>query len=163
MSFAEFGRLLTGLATGPGTGPAAGGAAGGAGAQGEPPASITVVSGDVHHSYLAAVDLPARLQPHSAVYQAVCSPIHNLLPDQFRRGQRLATSRAGELIGTALARLAGVPKPEIRWRITHGPWRHNMLSMLEFNGRHARIRFERTTPDVGGTARLLPVCETELS
>jgi hypothetical protein len=159
-SFAEFGRLLTGLATGPGTGPAAGGAAG---AQGEPPASITVVSGDVHHSYLAAVDLPAPLQPHSAVYQAVCSPIHNLLPDQFRRGQRLATSRAGELIGTALARLAGVPEPEIRWRITHGPWFHNMLSMLEFDGRHARIRFERTTPDAGGTARLLTVCETELS
>jgi hypothetical protein len=117
----------------------------------------------VHHSYLAAVDLPARLQPHSAVYQAVCSPIHNLLPDQFRRGQRLATSRAGELIGTALARLAGVPEPEIRWRITHGPWFHNMLSMLEFDGRHGRIRFERTTPDAGGTARLLTVCETELS
>ena len=147
-SFAEFGRLLTGLA---------------AGTLGPPPASVTVVSGDVHHSYLAAVDLPAGTSPHSAVYQAVCSPIHNLLPDQFRRGQRLATSRAGELIGTALARLAGVAKPEIRWRITHGPWFHNMLSMLEFDGRRARIRFARTTPDTGGPARLLPVCETELS
>ena len=76
---------------------------------------------------------------------------------------RLVTSRAGELIGTALARLAGVPKPEIRWRITHGPWFNNMLSMLEFDGRRARIRFERTTPDAGGPAHLLPVCETELS
>jgi PhoD-like phosphatase len=153
-SFAEFGRLLAGLA---------------AGTLGPPPASITVVSGDVHHSYLAAVDLPAgtrqesAIDPHSAVYQAVCSPIHNLLPDQFRRVQRLATSRAGELIGTALARLAGVPKPGIRWRITHGPWFHNMLSTLEFDGRRARIRFERTTPAAGGPARLLPVCETELS
>jgi PhoD-like phosphatase len=177
-SFAEFGRLLTGLA---------------AGTPGPPPASITVVSGDVHHSYLAAVDLPAgtrppsavyepsaiyphsavyersaiyphsAVYPRSAVYQAVCSPIHNLLPDQFRRGQRLATSRAGELIGTALARLAGVAKPGIRWRITHGPWFHNMLSTLEFDGRRARIRFERTTPDAGGPAHLLPVCETELS
>jgi hypothetical protein len=162
-SFAEFGRLLAGLA---------------AGTLGPPPASITVVSGDVHHSYLAAVDLPAGTRPPSAyppsayppsayppsaVYQAVCSPIHNLLPDQFRRVLRLVTSRAGELIGTALARLAGVPKPEIRWRITHGPWFSNMLSMLEFDGRRARIRFERTTPDAGGPARLLPVCETELS
>ncbi|MGI8452215.1 MAG: alkaline phosphatase D family protein [Streptosporangiaceae bacterium] len=151
-SFAKFGRLLTRLATG-----------GAAGAPGEPPASITVISGDVHHSYLAAVDFPAGTHPRSAVYQAVCSPIHNLLPDQFRRGQRLATSRAGELIGTTLARLAGARKPGIRWRITHGPWFCNMLSVLEFDGRQARIRFERTTPDVGGTARLRPVCETELS
>ena len=75
-SFTEFGRLLAGLASG---------------ALGQPPASVTVISGDMHHSYLAAVDFPAGTHPRSAVYQAVCSPIHNLLPDQFRRGQRLAT------------------------------------------------------------------------
>ncbi len=147
-SFAEFGRLLAGLATG---------------TQGRPPASVTVVSGDVHHSYLAAVGFPAGTHPRSAVYQAVCSPIHNVLPNSFRRGQRVATSRAGELLGAALARLAGVSKPEIRWRITHGPWFDNMLSVLEFDGRTARIRFERTTPDTAGTARLTQVCEAELS
>ncbi len=147
-SFAEFGRLLAGLATG---------------AQGQPPASVTVISGDVHHSYLAAVDFPAGTHPRSAVYQAVCSPIHNLLPDSFRRGQQMATSRAGELVGTTLARLARVSKPEIRWRITRGPWFQNMLSVLEFDGRKARIRFERTAPDVDGSPRLQPVCETELS
>ena len=54
-------------------------------------------------------------------------------------------------------------KPELRWRITRGPWFHNMLSVLEFDGRQARIRSECTTPDAGGTAHLLPVCETELS
>ena len=111
-SFEEFGRLLAGLATG---------------AQGRPPASVTVISGDVHHSYLAAVSFPAGTHPRSAVYQAVCSPIHNVLPNAFRRGHRVATSRAGELLGTALARLAGVSKPKIRWRITHGPWFDNML------------------------------------
>jgi hypothetical protein len=147
-SFAAFERLLTGLATG---------------AHGQPPASITVVSGDVHHSYLAAVDFPAGTDPRSPVYQAVCSPFHNVLPPSFRRGQRLATSRAGELIGTALARLAGVSPPGIRWRITRGPWFDNMLSTLEFDGRQARIRLERTAPGVAGTPRLQPVCETELS
>jgi PhoD-like phosphatase len=147
-SFTEFGRLLAGLATG---------------AQGRPPASVTVISGDVHHSYLAAVDFPAGTHPRSAVYQAVCSPIHNLLPNSFRRGQRVATSRAGGLLGTALARLAGVPRPEIRWRVTCGPWFDNMLSVLEFDGRAARIRFERTTQDTAGTARLAQVCEAELS
>jgi hypothetical protein len=147
-SFAEFGRLLTGLATG---------------AHGQPPASITVISGDVHHSYLAAVEFQAGTAARSSVYQAVCSPIHNMMPHSFRRGHQMATARAGELVSIALARLAGVRKPEIRWRITHGPWFYNMLSTLEFDGRNARIRLERTTPDVAGTPRLQPVCETELS
>ena len=147
-SFAAFERLLTGLATG---------------AHGEPPASITVISGDVHHSYLAAVDLPAGTQARSAVYQAVCSPIHNALPRSFRRGQRLATSRAGELIGRSVARLAGVRKPAIRWRITRGTWFDNMLCALEFHGRAARISFERTAPGAAGAPHLERVCEMELS
>jgi hypothetical protein len=147
-SFTEFGRLLTGLATG---------------AHGPPPASIAVISGDIHHSYLAAVEFPAGTRSLSAVYQAVCSPLHNLLPDSFRRGQQLATSRAGELIGMSLARLAGVSKPEIRWRITNGPWFCNMLGALEFDGRTARIRLDRSGQDAAGTPRLQPVFETELS
>lgn len=147
-SFAEFERLLRGLATG---------------AHGQPPASITVISGDVHHSYLAAVDFPARTVSRSAVYQAVCSPIHNAMPRSFRRGHRLVTSRAGALIATTLARLAGVSKPQIRWRITRGPWFHNMLSVLEFDGPRARFRLARAVPDRAQAPGLEPVCETELS
>lgn len=150
-SFTEFERLLTGLASG---------------AAGRPPASVTVISGDIHHSYLAAVDLPARAAPRSAVYQAVCSPIHNALPGLLRRGQQLATSGAGELVGSALARLAGVSKPQLGWRITHGPWFSNMLASLEFDGRSAHISFRRTAPgrtDEEGAPRLQAVCEARLS
>ncbi len=64
-SFANFEELLTALATG---------------ASGQPSASVTVISGDVHHSYLAEVGFPVGTHPRSAVYQAVCSPIHNVLP-----------------------------------------------------------------------------------
>lgn len=151
-SFTEFGQLLAGLATG---------------TYGPPPASVTVISGDIHNSYLAAVDFPAGTRPRSAVYQAVCSPIHNLLPESFRRTQKLANSRAGVLISTTLARLAGVPRPRIGWRITRGPWFRNMLSALEFDGRTARIRFAAATGDAGqetpGIPRLEALCETELS
>ena len=42
-SFGQFEELLTGLATG---------------TYGRPPASVTVLGGDIHHSYLAAVDFP---------------------------------------------------------------------------------------------------------
>jgi hypothetical protein len=46
-SFAQLEQLLTSLAGGHRS------------PRGEPPASVTVISGDIHHSYLAAVDLPA--------------------------------------------------------------------------------------------------------
>jgi hypothetical protein len=147
-SFGQFEELLTGLATG---------------ARGRPPASVTVLGGDIHHSYLAAVDFPPGTNPRSSVYQAVCSPFHNVLPDQFRRGQQLITSRPGGAAGIGMARLAGVRKPRIQWRITRGSWFHNMLSALEFNGRRARIRFDRTVADSAGVPHLQPVCETELS
>jgi PhoD-like phosphatase len=147
-SFVRFERLLTELATG---------------TRGRPPGSVTVISGDVHHSYLAEVDFPAGTDSRSAVWQAVCSPIHNAMPPAFRRGQRLLTSRAGELVATTFARLAGVSKPEIRWRITRGPWFHNMLSTLEFDGPSARIRLARSAPGADGTPRLELACETELT
>ena len=147
-SFTEFGQLLAGLATG---------------AHGAPPASVTVISGDIHHSYLAQVGFPAGTRSRSAVYQAVCSPIHNLLPESFRRTQKLATSRAGVLAGAALARLARVPRPQLSWRITRGPWFRNMLCALEFDGRAARIRFAGTGQETPGSSGLETLCETELS
>jgi hypothetical protein len=147
-SFTEFERLLTGLATG---------------AYGPAPASVTVISGDVHHSYLAAVDFPPGADARSAVYQAVCSPIHNLLPARFRRAQQVITSHAGELACRLVGRLAGVGKPGVRWRVTDGPWFHNMLATLDFDGRTARIRFARTSPAGAGETGLQPVCDTGLS
>jgi hypothetical protein len=147
-SFGKFERLLTDLASG---------------TYGRPPASVTVISGDIHHSYLATVGFPAGTNPRSAVYQAVCSPIHNVLPDSFRRAQQLATSRVGELAGGALTRLAGVRKPRITWRVTRGPWFLNMLSALEFDGRRGRIRFDRTVTDAAGAPHLQSVCEADLS
>jgi hypothetical protein len=147
-SFRDFEGLLTGLATG---------------AHGRPPASVTVISGDIHHSYLAAVGFPAGTEPRSAVYQAVCSPIHNALPGKLRRSQQVAASRAGGLAGTVLARLAGVSRPRLRWRITRGPWFQNMLATLEFRGRKARIGFRRTGPDPAETPRLRPVCDAGLT
>jgi len=147
-SFTQFEELLTGLATG---------------RHGPPPATVTVISGDIHHSYLAAVDFPAGTASRSAVYQAVCSPIHNVLPRSFRRTQQLATSRAGELAGAALAALAGVRRPRLRWRITRGPWFHNMLAALEFDGRRSRLRLDRAVRDGEAPPRLQPVAEADLS
>jgi hypothetical protein len=141
-SFADFERLLTGLA---------------GGAHGAPPASVTVISGDVHNNYMAPADLTA-VDPgaRSVVCQVVCSPFHHVLSRKLRRLYRLATSRAGEFGGVAVARLAGVRGPRIRWRLTHGPWFANMLCTLEYDGRGASVRFDRAVPGEDGTPVLEP-------
>ena len=147
-SFRQFEDLLTSLSTG---------------AYGHPPASVTVIGGDIHHSYLAAVEFPPGTNPRSAVYQAVCSPFHNVLPEHYKRLHQLVTSRPGGVAGAVLARLAGAPKPRLRWRITEGSWFHNILSSLEYDARHARIRFARAICDDTNIPHLQPLCETDLT
>lgn len=49
-----------------------------AGERGRAPASIVVLSGDVHHAYLARAAFK-NSAVQSAVYQAVCSPMRNAL------------------------------------------------------------------------------------
>jgi len=148
VSFRRFEDLLTGLATG---------------ASGAPPASVTVIGGDIHHSYLAAVEFPRGTNPRSAVYQAVCSPFHNVLPDHYKRLHQLTTSRPGGVLGAVLAKLAGAPRPRISWRITEGSWFHNMLSELEYDGRRGRIRFARAVCDDASVPHLQPLCDTDLT
>lgn len=53
--------------------------------------------------------------------------------------------------------------PRLRWRTTGGPWYPDMLSTLEFGGRNARIRFNRTAPDAAEPLHMQLAWETELS
>ena len=115
-----------------------------AGEHGPPPATITLVSGDVHHAYLAEVAFPRSAGVRSVVSQAVCSPFRNPLDANERRVVRFGTSRAGHVIGRALARTAGVRDPGVRWRISDGPWFDNQIATLELQDRTARLRIERT-------------------
>ena len=118
----------------------------GAGLHGPPPASIVVISGDVHHAYLSEVAFRRDAGVRSAVWQAVCSPFRNPLDARERRAIRFGASRAGHLIGRALARGAGVRDPDVRWRMVEGPYFDNQVATLELHGRHGRLTLERTRP-----------------
>ena len=87
------------------------------GRRGRAPASIVIVSGDVHHAYLAEIDTGGE----SPVWQAVCSPFRNTLGRSDREMLRFGASRVGEAIARALARSARVEKPDLTWDITTGP------------------------------------------
>ena len=65
----------------------------GAGEFGTPPATITVLSGDVHHAYLAELAFPASAGVRSSVWQAVCSPFRNALDSRERKTIDLGDSR----------------------------------------------------------------------
>ena len=97
------------------------------GERGEPPRTVTFLSGDVHHSYLAEVARPGGTQ----ILQAVCSPIRNRLPAAMRGPTRAMTWRTLDALVSRLSRSAGVRRPEISWSTTHGPWYANTLATLE--------------------------------
>src|ERR671917_500622 len=108
-----------------------------------PPASITVLSGDVHHGYLAEATFPDD-GVESPVYQAVCSPLRNALPGKKSRLQDVAWSKPAAVAGRLLSRTAGIEREEMSWRLTHDePWFENHVATLELDGRHASITFEK--------------------
>ncbi|RNG18069.1 alkaline phosphatase D family protein [Streptomyces botrytidirepellens] len=108
------------------------------------PATISVLSGDVHHAYIAEPDWsrwPRR--PVSEVRQLTCSPVHNSIHASIRVGFRFGWSRAGRALGRVFTRHGRVPAPRLSWRKTGGPWFGNQLMTLTLQGRSARLRLDQ--------------------
>ena len=147
-SFNALAMLFARLGTGPqgasgdwkGTGPAY-----------PPPASISVLSGDVHHSYVARARFPAGM--NTPVHQLTCSPIHNQVPAVMRPLMRLGWWRGPATAARALSRSVGIPKAMIRWRRVSGPYFGNAVSSLLHRGRSAEVMIEGTAKD--GELRLI--------
>jgi hypothetical protein len=118
----------------------------GSGKRGEPPASIVILSGDVHHAYLAEVGFRPDAGVGSSVYQAVCSPYRNPLDEKERRAIRVGFSRPFIVAMRALGRAAGVPDPGIRWRLAEGPYFDNQVATLRIDGRKAMVQLDKTVP-----------------
>lgn len=106
-----------------------------------PPATICVVSGDVHHTYLAEAEYPVPIS--SRVYQLTCSPLHNTIPRLMQGVFRIGWSRRAERFLGHLGRLSGVPSLPIRWHHPTGPHFGNALALLVYDGRSARFVLER--------------------
>jgi PhoD-like phosphatase len=134
------------------------------GARDDAPASIVVLSGDVHHAYLAETAFRRSAGVRSAVYQAVCSPLRNPLDSHERRAIKFAMSRPAGAVMRALARTAGVRDHDIRWRLAHdAPWFDNQVATLELSGREAVLRIEKAEGDGVGDPWLEQVFERRLA
>lgn len=97
------------------------------GRRGAAPATVTFLSGDVHHSYIAEV----RREHGSRILQAVCSPIRNPLPMKVRYATAAAAYAVCGPIGRLAARAAKVPLAAHRWRLLQRPHFDNNLATLE--------------------------------
>lgn len=126
------------------------------------PATITLLSGDVHHSYLVEARL-AGAAATSRIYQAVCSPYRNPLNKTKRRAMRFCWSGLLIAVTKGLAFLAGVRPPGITWRRTHARlWFDNVVSELEFTPARCRLKIERCPPGDVQNPRLEEVYTREL-
>jgi hypothetical protein len=137
-SFAAMGELFRHLAAGSFTGDRVGG-----GPAYSAPATISVLSGDVHHSYVAE----AALGTTTPVMQLTCSPVHNQVPAFMRPLMRFSWSRLAARGVRGLARSAGVGRPAWSWKRLAGPYFGNAVSTLLLAGPTATVKVEGTTKE----------------
>ncbi|GLZ34258.1 alkaline phosphatase [Lentzea sp. NBRC 105346] len=102
--------------------------------------TVCVLSGDVHHSYVAEAEFPVRTRGRAL--QLVCSPVRNEPPGFMLPAFRLAWSRTAARLLRKLASLAGVPEDLMSWRKLTGPHFGNSVGLLEFDGDQPRFRLE---------------------
>lgn len=135
-----------------------------AGSGPQAPATVCVLSGDVHHAYIAEPVWREGLPgPDARVLQLTCSPVHNSIPLSIRLGFRFGWSGVGRAIGRRFARHGRLERPPVDWRKTGGPWFGNQLMTLTLRGRSARLRLDQARQERGGAARLRTIVESELS
>ncbi|MEV6582445.1 alkaline phosphatase D family protein [Streptomyces sp. NPDC051582] len=125
------------------------------------PATVCVLSGDVHHAYVAEPRIPSTAR----VFQLTCSPVHNSIHAAVKWGFRLGWSRTGRWLGRGFSRHGRTGRPPLSWRRTGGPWFGNQLMTLALAGRSARLRLDQAHKGRKGekTARLVTVLDRELT
>jgi hypothetical protein len=108
-----------------------------------------VLSGDVHHQYVAQAHWPSTVD--SRVYQLVVSPVHHSVPRSQRTIFRVGWSRVLERLTRTLGRWDDVPDLPLTWTKNAGPYFGNALAQLllddgsaEFTLWHAETSADRT-------------------
>ena len=110
------------------------------------PATICVLSGDVHHAYIAQAEMGSGMR--SKVYQLTCSPLHNYVPTVMKLAFRVFWSRVMErFFRLLLGIVAKVPPIEISWTRLTGPYFGNELAEFVADGRAATTVLRKSTED----------------
>jgi PhoD-like phosphatase len=127
-SFRTMVELLAELATGP-----------------DAPGTISFIGGDVHTAYVAEVAIGGGQS--SRIFQIVCSPFRNPLHAREQRVVRLFSTRLAGVLCRALARSAGVRRPDVSWRLVSPVTFDNSVAALELDERRALLTIRRSAPE----------------
>jgi hypothetical protein len=112
------------------------------GRAGEAPASVLLLSGDVHHCYLAEVGFRPGSGARSPVWQVVCSAFRKELKPHERAVIALGHTEFGGRLARRLARVVGVAAVPFDWRVVERPAYANQIATLTLDGARARISVE---------------------
>jgi phosphodiesterase/alkaline phosphatase D-like protein len=107
------------------------------------PSTISVLSGDVHHSYAARAEVDGVSPTGTTVHQLVCSPVHNYVPLFIKPVFRLSWTRPAAAVTRWWVRQRGVPSPPMTWTDVCGPLFGNTIATVEVNDRTAEVFFEQ--------------------
>ncbi|WP_307851224.1 alkaline phosphatase D family protein [Nocardiopsis sp. MG754419] len=110
------------------------------GERGPAPATVLLLSGDVHFSYRARAHARAG-ETSSRVTQLVSSALCNQLTVNLRRAATLSASAPLHLAGAIMTRLAGVRRAPLRWALAERPFFGNTIGEVRFEGRDALARW----------------------
>ncbi|WP_199430877.1 alkaline phosphatase D family protein [Qaidamihabitans albus] len=99
------------------------------------PTTIAVLSGDVHHAYVAEAAYPEQLR--SRVHQVTCSPVHNSASRLSRLAFTIGWWRPMAAVSRRWATWAGVPRLPVRWRRVSGPHFGNAIATIDVRGSEA--------------------------
>jgi phosphodiesterase/alkaline phosphatase D-like protein len=107
------------------------------------PSTISVLSGDVHHSYAARAQVDGVSPDGASVHQLVCSPVHNYVPLFIKPVFRLGWTRPAAAVIGWWVRRSGVPSAPMTWSDVCGPLFGNTIATVEVHGRDAQVFFEQ--------------------
>ena len=119
------------------------------------PVTISVLSGDIHFSYVAEVRFPPDRAVASRIHQLVSSPIRNALKPPERTVMRLATSSFARRVARILRHAARRERARVKWQLDRGPVFANTLGQVTFEGRSAQLSVLRTQPHDEGAHPVL--------
>jgi hypothetical protein len=145
-SFERLGRAVTSLARGE---------------AGRAPATVLVLSGDVHHAYAAELTEPGGLT--SRVHQLTVSPLHNQAPHPIKVGFRIGWSRWARRLMTGLAKTARVRPSPLDWTKGAGPFFGNQVGELVLDGPAARFRLLVADEETRASEELREVLDLPLT
>jgi hypothetical protein len=128
------------------------------GVDGRAPSTVLVLSGDVHHAYVAELVAPDDLA--ARVHQLTVSPLHNQAPHPIRVGFKIGWSRAARRFTERLARFVRAEPTRLEWEKQAGPFFGNQIGELVLDGRSAR--FLLSVSEKGATS-LRQVLDTPVS